>query len=92
MVIIPLNFVRCTLPSHRNRQVKSSLFNQGRSTGESNAIEVVFELGARGVNVSGDREGGQSHYEACGDVPKGKIHRMRYNSSDEIPSMTVLYQ
>ena len=25
MVIIPLNFARCTLPTHRNRQVKSSL-------------------------------------------------------------------
>ena len=26
MVIIPLNFARCTLPTHRNRLVKSSLY------------------------------------------------------------------
>ena len=29
MVIIPLNFAPCTLPTHRNREVKSRL-NEGR--------------------------------------------------------------
>ena len=26
VIIIPFNFARCTLPTHRNRQVKSSLY------------------------------------------------------------------
>ena len=33
MVIIPLNFARCTLPTHRNRQVKSSLKRSPRCPG-----------------------------------------------------------
>ena len=38
MVIIPLNFARCTLPTHRNREVKSRLKQQDAVDGQ--AIEI----------------------------------------------------
>ena len=56
MAIIPLNFARCTLPTHRNRQVKSSLYGTSSSrhikNSQTDKPSPTMAQVPKGVNVA----------------------------------------